>query len=84
MTTLTLEQVKAIVDAAFTGPRLHPSVLLAAAVVDASGGRFKLNPRAGRAGVATRHCRSQGEVMHRDWHADTCHHEFGAKETNVV
>ena len=36
MTTLTLEQVRSIVDFAFAGPRVHPSVRLAVAVVDAS------------------------------------------------
>ena len=37
MTTLTQQQVQAIVEHAFTGPRVHPSVRLAVAVVDASG-----------------------------------------------
>ena len=39
--TLNLEQVRSIVDHAFAGPRVHPSILLAAAVVDANG--FALN-----------------------------------------
>lgn len=38
---LTLDQVRAIVDHAFAGSRVHPSIRLAAAVVDADG--FALN-----------------------------------------
>ena len=37
MTTLNLEQARAIIDFAFTGSRIHSSILLAAAVVDAGG-----------------------------------------------
>ena len=35
--SLSMEQVRAIMDEAFVGPRVHLSVRLAAAVVDASG-----------------------------------------------
>lgn len=37
MAALTLEQVRAMVDHAFAGSRVHPSIRLAVAVVDASG-----------------------------------------------
>ena len=37
MTTLTPEKVTSIIDFAFSGARIHPSIKLAAAVVDASG-----------------------------------------------
>ena len=37
MTILNHEQARAIIDFAFTGSRIHPSILLAAAVVDARG-----------------------------------------------
>lgn len=36
-TTLSGEQARAIIDFAFSGSRVHPTILLAAAVVDASG-----------------------------------------------
>lgn len=37
MKTLTLQQVRSIVEQAFEGTRVHPSVRLAVAVVDAAG-----------------------------------------------
>ena len=37
MSELTLEKARAIIDHAFTGPRVHASILLAAAVVDQQG-----------------------------------------------
>ncbi len=37
MSELTLEKARAIIDHAFSGPRVHPSILLAAAVVDQQG-----------------------------------------------
>jgi len=37
MTVLTAEQARTIIDFAFTGSRIHPTIRLAAAVVDAIG-----------------------------------------------
>ena len=37
MTKLTAQQVRAFMEFAFTGERVHPSIRLAAAIVDASG-----------------------------------------------
>ncbi len=45
--TLTLDQVRSIVDHALAGPRIHPSILLAAAVVDASGYALNLTREPG-------------------------------------
>ena len=37
MSELTLEKARAIIDYCFAGPRVHPSILLAAAIVDEQG-----------------------------------------------
>ncbi len=45
--TLTLDTVRKILDHAFSGPRVHPSILLAAAVVDAQGYALNLTREPG-------------------------------------
>lgn len=45
--TLSLDQVRSIVDHALAGPRVHPSIRLAAAVVDASGYALNLTREPG-------------------------------------
>ena len=37
MTAITAEQVQAYIEFAFSGSRVHPSIRLAAAIVDADG-----------------------------------------------
>ena len=45
--TLSLDQVRSIVDHALAGPRVHPSIRLAAAVVDAGGYALNLTREPG-------------------------------------
>lgn len=47
MTVLNLEQIRSIVDFGLSGPRLHSSIRLAAAVADASGNVLNITREAG-------------------------------------